>query len=103
MGYRLSQQASLSSFLPFFFLFGHELELLVSIWQDVMIVINIDDPNVWIQACEQWTTLFWHVMPIAMKNLAIVQHRDTLCYAIICGGGYLPQIKNFELGNYVYL
>jgi len=33
---------------------------------------------------------------MAMENLAIAQHWDTLCYAIICGGGYWPQIQRFE-------
>jgi hypothetical protein len=39
-----------------------------------MAVINMDDLNVWIQACEQRATLLWHVMPMAMENLAIAQH-----------------------------
>jgi hypothetical protein len=46
---------------------------------------------------------FKHVMPIAMKNLAIAQHQDTLCYATICGGGYRSQIQRFERRNYVYM
>jgi hypothetical protein len=39
-----------------------------------MAIINLDDPNMWIQACEQQATLFQHVMPMAMENLAIAQH-----------------------------
>ncbi len=70
MGCRFNWQASLSSFSPYL-LFGHEPKLLASIWWDVLVVI---DPNVWVQTCEQWTTLFWCVMPTAMENLAIVQH-----------------------------
>jgi hypothetical protein len=42
-------------------------------------------------------------MPMAMENLAIAQHQDTLHYAIIRGGGYRLQIWRFEQGNYVYL
>ncbi len=53
-----------------------------------MVVINMDDFNMWIQACEQQATLFQRVMPITMENLAIAQQQDTLCYATICGGGY---------------
>jgi hypothetical protein len=37
------------------------------------------------------------------ENLAIVQHRDTLRYAIIQGGGYQPSIHRFHVGDYVYL
>ncbi len=39
-----------------------------------MVVINMDDPNVWIQAYVQSATLFQRVMPMAMENLAIAQH-----------------------------
>jgi hypothetical protein len=39
-----------------------------------MAVINMDDPNVWISACEQRATLFRRVMPMDMENLTIAQH-----------------------------
>jgi hypothetical protein len=51
---------------------------------------------VWIQACVQLATLFQRVMPMAMENLAIAQHMDTLHYATIHGGGYRPYIQRFE-------
>jgi hypothetical protein len=53
MGYRFSWQISLSFFSPYFLLFGLELKLLASIQQDVIAIVNMDDPNVRIQACEQ--------------------------------------------------
>ncbi len=55
-----------------------------------MAIINMDDLSVWIQACEQCAALFQCVMPMGMESLVIAQHRDTLRYAIICGGGYWP-------------
>jgi hypothetical protein len=42
-------------------------------------------------------------MLMAMDNLAIPQHRDTLRYAMIHEGGYRPQVHRFKLGDYVYL
>jgi hypothetical protein len=42
-------------------------------------------------------------MPTTFENLAIVQHRDTLRYATIRGGGYRPSIRRFHVGDYVYL
>jgi hypothetical protein len=36
-----------------------------------MIVISLDDPLMWTQACEQWATLFRCVMPMATENLVI--------------------------------
>jgi hypothetical protein len=36
------------------------------------------------------------------ENLAIIQHQDTLHYAIIQKHGYWPRVYRFELRNYVY-
>jgi hypothetical protein len=71
MGYRFNWQAFLSYFSPYFLLFGHEPKLPASIQWYAMVIVNMDDPNVWIQACEQRITLFRHVMPMAMENLEI--------------------------------
>jgi len=50
--------------------------------------------------CEQWATLFWCVMlMVMMENLAITQHYNMLCYAIICGVDYQPHINSFKLGD----
>ena len=40
---------------------------------------------------------------IAGENLKIAQHRDTLRYATIRGGGYLPTLRQFSVGDFVYL
>jgi hypothetical protein len=48
MGYRFSQQASLSYFSPYFLLFDYEPELPISIQRNAMAIINMDDLNVWI-------------------------------------------------------
>jgi hypothetical protein len=40
---------------------------------------------------------------MALENLSIAQHRDTLRYATIRGGGYRPQVRRFQPGDYVYL
>jgi hypothetical protein len=42
-------------------------------------------------------------MPTTFENLAIAQHKDTLWYVIIRGGGYRPWIRRFHVGDYVYL
>ncbi len=66
-------------------------------------MINFNDLLMWVQGCEQWVALFKRVMPMAMENLKIVQHQNTLQYATTRGGGYQPRICRFELGDYVYL
>ncbi len=42
-------------------------------------------------------------MPMAMENLSIVQHQDTLRYAHIQGGSYKPKVRQFDVGDFVYL
>jgi len=54
-------------------LFGCEPQLPASFQQDATVVINMDDFNVRIQACEQQTTLFQCVMSIGMEKWAIAQ------------------------------
>jgi hypothetical protein len=52
MGYQFNKQASLASFSYYFVPFGCEPQLLASICKDVDYVVNLDDPNLWVQACE---------------------------------------------------
>jgi hypothetical protein len=42
-------------------------------------------------------------MAMAMENLSIAQHWDTLWYAHTRGGSYKPKVKQFDVGNFVYL
>jgi hypothetical protein len=40
---------------------------------------------------------------MAMENLSIAQHRNTLQYAHTRGGNYKPRVKQFDVGDFVYL
>ncbi len=40
---------------------------------------------------------------MAGGNLLIAQHRQTLRYAAVKGGGYSPQLRRFQPGDFVYL
>jgi hypothetical protein len=42
-------------------------------------------------------------MPMAMENLSIAQHRDTLWYAHTRGGSYKLKVRQFNVGYFVYL
>ncbi len=66
-------------------------------------VVNLDDPEMQLKVCCQRVKLFQRVMLTTFENLAIAQHRDTLKYATIRGGGYQPSIRMFHVGDYVYL
>jgi hypothetical protein len=40
---------------------------------------------------------------MAMENLSIAQHRNTLWYAHTQGGNYKPKVRQFDVGDFVYL
>jgi hypothetical protein len=104
MGYRSSKHASLASFSPYYLLFGRHPVLLQAIQANVDTVLaNMDNPDTWALVSEQRAELFKKVMPMALENLSIAQHRDTLQYATIRGGGYRPQVRRFRPRVYVYL
>ncbi len=99
MGYRFSHQASLVSFSPYFLLYGRDPDLPTTIRREFSEVVNLDDPEMWLRVCSQRVELFQRVTPTTFENLAIVQHRDTLRYVIIWGGGYRPSIRRFHVGE----
>jgi len=99
MGYQFSHQASLASFSPYFLLYGRDPDLPTTIRCESSEVVNLDDSEMWLRVCSQRVELFQRVTPTTFKNLAIVQHRDTLRYAIIWGGGYRPSIRKFHVGE----
>ncbi len=39
---------------------------------------------------------------MAIENLSIAQHRDTLRYAHTWGGSYKPKVRQFDVGDFVY-
>jgi transposase InsO family protein len=91
MGYWFSKQASLASFSPYYLLFGRHPVLPKAIQANADTVLaNMDNPNTWALVSEQRADLFKRVMPMALENISIAQHRDTLWYTTIQGGGYRP-------------
>ncbi len=103
MGYRFSRQASLASYSPYQLLYGREPILPSAVREKLDPVVDLDDPAVWAQVLQQRAEYFQRAMPMAMENLAIAQHRDTLRYARIRSGAYKPQLRRFKVGDYVYL
>ncbi len=64
--------------------------------------MDLDFPAVWATVIAEKVTLLKRVMPMAMENLSIAQHRDTLRYAHTRGGNYKPKVKQFDVGDFVY-
>ena len=55
-------------------------------------VVDLDDLEVWAQTLQDRAEYFRKAMPMALENLAISQHKDTLRYAHIRSGAYRPQL-----------
>jgi hypothetical protein len=102
MGYRMSKHASLFHFFPYFLLFGRHPIPPSSIVAQMDQVVDLDSPTTWAKVIAERATLFRRVMPMAMENLSIAQHRDTLRYAHTQGGSYKPKVKQFDVGDFVY-
>ena len=71
--------------------------------EKLTLVVDLDDPDVWAQCLHDSGEFFKRTMPMAMENLSIAQHRDTLHYSRIRSGAYRPQLPRFSKGDYVYL
>jgi hypothetical protein len=81
MGYKMTKHASLSHFSPYFLLFGRHPIPPFSIVAQMDQVVDLDFPVTWAKVIAKKDVLFRKVMPMAMENLSIAQHRDTLRYA----------------------
>jgi hypothetical protein len=103
MGYRMSRQSSLSSFSPYYLLYGRDPILGVSLQRRCAPVVDLDDPSVWLDVVTDRASAFARELPMAMDNLLIAQHRDTQRYATVRSGSYRPKMRKFEVGDYVYL
>jgi hypothetical protein len=81
MSYRMSKHTSLFHFSPYFLLFGRHPIPLSSIVVQMDQVVDLDSLATWARVIAERAALFKRVMPMAMENLSITQHLDTLQYA----------------------
>jgi hypothetical protein len=103
MGYMMSKHASLFHFSPYFLLFGKHPIPPSSVVIQMDQVVDLDSPATWARVIVKRVALFRRVMPMAMENLPIAQHRYTLRYAHTQGGSYKPKVRQFDVGDFVYL
>ncbi len=101
-GYKMSKHASLSHFALYIILFGRHPIPLSSIVAQMDQVVDLDSPATWARGIAKRAVLFRRVMTMAMENLYIAQHRNTLWYAYTRGGNYKPKVTQFDVGDFVY-
>ncbi|GAQ89224.1 hypothetical protein KFL_005000010, partial [Klebsormidium nitens] len=103
MGYNFSAQASLAGFSPYQILFGRDPVVPGAIKVALEEPLDLDHPERLKALVAQRAALFRRWMPMAMGNLQIAQHRDTLRYAKTRSGAWKPQLIQYGVGDYVYL
>jgi hypothetical protein len=103
MGYNFSAQASLAGFSPYHLLFGREPIVPGAIRVALDKPLDLDQPERLTALVAQRAELFCRWMPMAMGNLEIAQHRDTLRYAKTRSGAWKPRLVQYTVGDFVYL
>jgi len=98
----MSKHAFLFHFFPYFLLFGKHPIPPSSIAIQMDQVVDLDPLAIWARVVAKMVTLFKRVMPMAMENLSVAQHRDTLQYAPTRGGSYKTKVRQFDVGDFVY-
>ena len=78
----------MATYSPYELLYGREPILPSSVREKLASVVDLDDPDVWAQCLHDRAEFFKRAMAMAMENLSIAQHRDTLRYARIRSGAY---------------
>jgi hypothetical protein len=103
MGYNFSVQTSLAGFSPYQLLHGREPVMPGALKVAVQEPLDMDDPKRLVALVAERAARFQQWMPMAMGNLEIAQHRDTLRYAHTRSGAWKPKAISYGVGDYVYL
>ncbi len=103
MGYRMSKHAFLFHLSSYFLLFGRHPIPPSSIVTQMDQVVDLDSLVTWARVIAEKAALFRKVMPMAMENLSIAQHRNTLKYAHTRGGSNKLKVRQFDVSDFVYL
>ena len=114
LGYNCSKQTS-TGFAPYHILYAREPFVPAAVSSNFDTPLDIPDkvPNKESESNAAVDKLITHLreraafvrraMPTVANHLRIAQHRDKLRYAMVRSGAYLPALRKFSPGDYVYL
>ena len=101
-GYNCSHQAS-TKMSPYVMLYARHPVIPPAQVHNFTLPIDLDNVEESVKSVLHRAKMAEKAGIIAGENLKIAQHRDTLRYATIRGGGYLPSVRQFSVGGFVYL
>ena len=88
---------------PYHLLYAQRPIVPPAIYERVSQPINFDDPDQAALSLIARAKVVQRQVPIAMSNNLVAQHRDTLRYATVKGGAFVPGLRRFQAGDFVYV
>ena len=102
LAYNCSPQKS-TMLSPYMMVYARHPTIPPAIRERINQPVSFDDPQAAAADYVARAQIVQRLCIIAGDNLRIAQHRDTLRYAAVRSGSYLPKVRRFEVGDYVYL
>jgi hypothetical protein len=102
LGYNCSRQQS-TKLAPYTLLYGLGPTIPPAVKERLDEPVDFDDAEAAATELVHRQALMRRNLVIAGENLAIAQERDILRYAQVRDGQYLPRVRVFQEGDYVYL
>jgi hypothetical protein len=102
LGYNCSRQES-TRLAPYTLLYGVGPTIPPAVKEQLEQPVDFDDAEAAATELVSRQALMRKNLVMAGENLAIAQERDTLRYAQVRDGQYLPRVRVFQEGDYVYL
>jgi hypothetical protein len=102
LGHNCSKHGS-TGFRPYTLVYGVEPVVPPAVKVRFDAPVDFDDPEAASSSLLQRSVAMRKHVVVACGNLEAAQKRDTLRYAKVRSGGYLPMIQSFEVDDFVYL
>ena len=102
LGYLCSVQSA-TGMSPYHLLYAQRPIVPPAVYERMLQPINFDEPEHAARSLIIRAKIVQRQVPIAMSNNLVAQHRDTLRYATIKGGAFVPRLRRFQAGDFVYV